>query len=88
MDKEDRQAIKRLDKIDDSLSEINKTLSSMDKTLAINTQHLSEHIRRTELLESQILPISRHVAQMQGAGKLLVYASLIATIATAIIMLR
>jgi hypothetical protein len=65
------------------LDQINDRLASIDKTLAINTTHLAEHIRRTEILEKQMDPIAKHVQQMQGAGKLLAMLALIATILSA-----
>jgi hypothetical protein len=60
------------------LEEIERLLASLDKTLALNTAHLDEHIRRTEILEDQIQPVTKHVEQMRGAGKLLAILALIA----------
>lgn len=67
--------------IEARLSEIERTLHEIDKTLALNTQHLGEHMRRTELLEKDVRPVVKHVEQMRGAGKLLGILALIATIA-------
>lgn len=66
------------------LEEIERLLASLDKTLALNTAHLEEHIRRTELLEEEVKPIKRHVEQIRGAGKLLAILALIASLAVAI----
>lgn len=62
------------------LDQINERLHSIDKTLAVNTNHLAEHMRRTEILEQQMEPVAKHVEQMRGAAKLLAVLALIATI--------
>lgn len=68
------------------LESIDKALNSMDKTMALQEVHLSEHIRRTAMLEEQMKPIRSHVLKMQGAGQFVFYASLMATILAAILM--
>jgi len=73
---------------DSRLRQIEKAIFSIDKTLAVNTEHLAEHIRRTRLLEEELKPISKHVQQMQGAGKLIALLALIATVASALIMFK
>jgi hypothetical protein len=65
---------------DTKLDRINERLHSIDKTLALNTQQLAEHMRRTALLEKEMQPVSKHVQQMQGAAKLLGILALIATV--------
>jgi len=65
------------------LEKIETTLHSIDKTLAINTEHLSEHMRRTKIIESELGPVVKHVQQMQGAAKLLAILALVATIVSA-----
>lgn len=59
---------KRLDRLEEKLDVVGTQLSSIDKTLVANTVILEEHQRRSlanekavELLEAQILPISKHV---------------------------
>jgi hypothetical protein len=69
---------------DKRLHRIELALNSIDKTLAVNTEHLADHIRRTRILEEEIKPISKHVQQMQGAGKLIALLALLATIASVI----
>lgn len=66
--------------IEQRLDEIQKSLHSVDKTMALNTEQLAEHMRRTQLLEEQMAPVAKHVQQMQGAAKLLALLALIATI--------
>ncbi len=65
---------------DHKLDQINERLHSIDKTMALNTQQLAEHMRRTELLEKEMAPVAKHVQQMQGAAKLLGILAVIATI--------
>jgi hypothetical protein len=55
---------KKLDKIAEDISEIKTTLAEQHITL-------KEHIRRTELLESDLHPIKVHVAKVEGAFKLI-----------------
>lgn len=59
---------KRLDRLEEKLDTVSDQLTSIDKTLVANTIILEEHQRRSlanekavELLEAQILPISKHV---------------------------
>lgn len=73
--------MKKLD-LETRLTAVENTLHSIDKTLAINTEHLAVHIKRTAILEQELRPVSKHVQQMQGAAKLLGILALIATIAS------
>lgn len=59
---------KRLDRLEDKIDTVTEQLASIDKTLVANTIILEEHQRRSlanekavELLESQVLPITKHV---------------------------
>lgn len=59
---------KRLDRLEEKLDNVTEKLNDIDKTLITNTVILEEHQRRSlaneaavKLLESQVLPISRHV---------------------------
>ncbi len=63
-----------------AVDQIERTLASMDKTLALNTQSLIQHMKRSDLLEQKIEPIERHVEQVRGAGKLLGILALLSTI--------
>lgn len=76
MARSDDNVSKRLDRIESSIH-------SIDKTLAINTEHLSEHMRRTALIEHELRPVVKHVEQMRGAVKLLGVLALLATIVSA-----
>lgn len=77
-----------MSKYDERLAAIERSVANIDKTLAINTEHLSEHMRRTELLETELRPVTKHVQKMQGAGSLLAILALIATIASAFLYFK
>jgi len=65
MEKFHVDVITKLDKLDERID-------SVDKTLIKNTSSLEEHMRRTELLETDLAPIKTHVAQVSGVLKFLV----------------
>jgi hypothetical protein len=85
MDKNmEERILDKLDKIDDRLND-------MDKTLVRNTTSLEEHMKRSDALEKLInaqsdamRPVEDHVRHMQGAGKLIVWASVVLGIVAAI----
>jgi len=79
---------KKLDEIKKDISLIKSSIVKIDKTLAINTKSLEEHMRRTELLEKELKPVTRHVLYMQGAGKLIFMLSLLASIVAAFLMIK
>ena len=56
-------------KIIKDVEQIKKSIASIDKTLALQHVSLSEHIRRTEILEQTIKPIDEHVHQVRGVAK-------------------
>jgi len=72
----------------DRLNNIEKCLYEIDKTLTINTEHLAEHMRRTAIMEEELRPVTKHVDQMRGAGKLLALLALVATIVSAFLLIR
>lgn len=69
-----------MEKYEKMLHEINSKLHEIDKTLALNTQHLEAHMKRTTQIEDELMPVVKHVQQVQGAGKLIALLALIATI--------
>jgi hypothetical protein len=68
---------KRLERIEDKIDKLSDKLA--DTNVILGKQHvsLSEHIRRTNLLEKQMAPIATHVNYVQGALKLLLASSAI-----------
>lgn len=73
--------IEKLDKMDHKLDKLDNRVDNVDVTLAKQEVSLSEHIRRTALLEEDVRPIKKHVNNVQGALKLLGLISLLAGIA-------
>jgi hypothetical protein len=71
----------RLDRIETKIDHIIDRVGSIDTTLA--TQHISltEHMRRTALLEEAIKPLVKHDTMTMGFIKLIV---LVATIFTGV----
>lgn len=75
---------KRLDRLEEKLDNVSDQLANIDKTLVANTVILEEHQRRSlanekavELLEAQILPISKHVhvVNIISKGALAIFCS-------------
>lgn len=60
-----------LNKLETKMDQVDGRLNSMDKTLVKQEENLKEHIRRTEILESELKPIKKHVTHMEGALKLI-----------------
>lgn len=56
-------------KLEDKLDKMDQRLDTISETLIINTAHLREHMRRTELLEQyvqdEVTPIKKHVEMVK-----------------------
>lgn len=68
-------------------------MSSMDKTLVTQSVQLTEHIRRTNLLENQVKnldediePIKNHVAAVNGAGRILKNSLIVISVSLGIVL--
>lgn len=48
------------------LDEITRKLASIDKTLAVNTEQLKVHVKRTDLLESKVESLDQDVTKLRG----------------------
>ena len=66
----------------DKLDKIEEHLANIDKTLIRNTVTLEEHIKRTALLERDLInfhgdirPNQKHVDRVEGAVKLFILVS-------------
>ena len=70
---------KRLDKIEESLSDISDTLVRQQVIL-------DQHVKRCDLLEAQVEPIKTHLTELKGAIKFLKFIGILATIAECIRM--
>lgn len=62
---------KRLERIEVKLDDLSDHLASIDITLGQQHVSLKEHIRRTNILEKELVPVKRHVHMVEGALKLL-----------------
>ena len=58
----------KVDRIDDRMDNV-------DKTLAVNTNLLGEHIKRTNLLEKQMGNVNEHVIRVRFLGKIAVWCA-------------
>lgn len=88
----EEQILKALDKFERQLDSLDSRLDSVDKTLVKQEANLGEHMRRTELAETQIngiqddlKPIKRHVAMVEGALKGMGIVATIISVAVGII---
>lgn len=72
--------IERLTRIEAKVDKIVDRIGSVDGTLKEQHISLQEHMRRTEILESQIKPIERHIVMVQGAMKLIGIIAFLGTI--------
>ncbi len=79
--------MKPTERIHDKLDRIEQRLNNIDVTLAVNTESLKEHIKRTNLLEAAMEPIKAHVNRVDGALRFLGIVSLIVAIVTGLIKL-
>ena len=70
------------------LEDIDKKQEAMGSVQVKHEANLKEHMRRTELLEEEVDPISKHVEQVRGAGKLLVLLVAIVTIIASIVAIK
>lgn len=61
----------KFERMESKLDRIVDKIGSIDITLHGQHVSLTDHIRRTELLEEQLRPVEKHVAMVQGALKLI-----------------
>jgi hypothetical protein len=59
----------RIVRIEAKLDKVVDHIGAIDSTLAAQHVSLSEHMRRTSLLEQEVAPISTHVAMVTGVIK-------------------
>lgn len=59
----------RLIRIEDKIDRLAEHITSIDKTLIRQEDQLAYHIKRTDLLESQIKPLENAKLKLDGAMK-------------------
>lgn len=74
--------------IDQKLDKISDTLTTQAITLERLTVTVEDHVRRTNILEADIVPIKKHVWMVNGALKLIGLLSMLAGIVEAFIWMR
>ncbi len=75
----------RFSRMEDKLDQVVEKISSIDTTLAKQEVSLSDHIRRTQILEEKLEPVERHVSMVNGIVKFLMLLSGVATIVAAVL---
>lgn len=70
----------QLDRIETKIDKATDRLGRIDSTLAAQHEQIVIHIKRTDLLERELKPISKHVQQMHGAAKFIGLVAVVAGI--------
>ena len=78
----------RFDKLDNKLESLDKRLDNVDITLARQNITLEEHVRRCNLLESEVKPMKALVLQIVGVGKFIGLIGVVASIVMTILKLK
>lgn len=73
-------------RIEDKLEKIEGHIGTQAVTLERLTVSVEEHVRRTNLLESKVEPLEKHVSMMNGALRLISILGVVAAIAEAIVI--
>ncbi len=68
-----------LEKIDRKLEKIDERIDNIDKHLAVYNAQLRFHIKRTDLLESEVKPLKIHLHKVNG---ILTFIGILATVVT------
>tara|TARA_B100000029_G_scaffold52851_1_gene47958 strand:+ start:2341 stop:2592 length:252 start_codon:yes stop_codon:yes gene_type:complete len=68
-----------LEKIDRKLEKIDERIDNIDKHLAVYNAQLRFHIKRTDLLESEVKPLKIHLHKVNG---ILTFVGILATVVT------
>jgi hypothetical protein len=76
--------VQGLNSLNETTETIDKRLDSMDKTLAVNTESLVHHVKRTDLLEQQLKPIKSAYDWLVISGKVIGILALLVTIISGI----
>ena len=63
----------RLERIESKIDKLDDKICSVNVILAAQHESLKDHIRRTEILESAIVPLKRNDAMIVGALKLIIF---------------
>ena len=72
----------RFDRIEEKLDKLDSRLDSIDVTLGKQHVTIADHIKRTEILEKEVVPLKSHMNQIIGAGKFIAIIAAIFTVLT------
>jgi chromosome segregation ATPase len=61
-------------RIEDKLDKLDERLDAMSTTLAVNTESLKEHMKRTAIIEQELKPVKAHVQLMNALAKVSIAA--------------
>ena len=70
----------RLDRIENKLDHVIEKISSIDATLAKQQVGIDEHIKRSNILEAQMVPIQSRMTELRGAINLIKIIAVLAAI--------
>lgn len=70
----------RIERLETKIDQVLEQQTEMTVTLAKQHEQIAYHIRRTDLLEQQFKPVIKHVALVEGVGKLVGFGAAIAGI--------
>ena len=79
---------KKLDKIDSKIDRLDEHLARIDVSLAEMRVDVAYHIKRSDSLEEQVVPLSNLRKEMKGVIKLIYLISALAAIVEAIRALK
>ena len=68
----------RLERVENKIDVVVAHISDIKATLAVNTESLAYHIKRTDLLEKKLEPVEVHVQRVSGVFK---FIGLLASVA-------
>lgn len=66
--------------IHDLLVKLDSRIDDLTLISARHDENLKEHMRRTEILESELRPVKTHINMVQGVGAFIATLALLATI--------
>lgn len=78
----------KLNKISDKIDKLDDRLDAIDTHMAVYNEQLKIHIKRTELLESDVAPIKDHIAQVRGVSKFVSFTIAVIGVILAVVSYR
>lgn len=74
--------IQGINNLSETTHQIDKRIDNIDKTMAVNTQSLEEHMKRTDLIEKQLAPIRSAYDWLIISCKVIGVLALVVTVAS------